>query len=140
GWGRSMAINAVGAVATALVLLIVIQTKFVHGAWIVIAAMPIIVVGFYGIHRHYEAIRRQLRRGGAALAETPRNTVVLLVEGLNAATARAVGYVRSFAGRDFRAIHVPTNHTPGDLADRWQAFCRTDVELEVLAAKDHPTK
>jgi amino acid transporter len=139
GWRRSMVINAVGAVATALVLLIVIQTKFLHGAWIVIAAMPLIVAGFYGMHRHYEGIERQLRRGGAALAEAPKNRVVVYVEDLNEATARAVGYVRSFAGRDFRAIHVPTDRSPPDVAERWKAFCRTDVELEVLPGKDHPT-
>jgi amino acid transporter len=138
GWRHSMAINLVGAVATALVLLIVVQTKFLHGAWIVIAAIPLIVTGFLGIHRHYEGIGRQLRRGGAALAETPKNTVVLYVEDLNAATARAVGYVRSFTGRDFRAIHVPTNDSPRDLADRWKAFCRTDVELEVLRGNGQP--
>ena len=50
--------------------------------------MPVIVAGFYGIHRHYEGIQRQLRRGGAALAEAPKNTVVLYVEDLNAAIAR----------------------------------------------------
>jgi hypothetical protein len=116
----------------------VIQTKFVHGAWIVIAAMPIIVAGFYGIHRHYQAIQGQLQRGGPALAETSKSTVVLYVEDLNAATARAVGYVRSFTGRDFRAIHVPTNDSPRDLADRWKAFCRTDVELEVLRGNGQP--
>ncbi|TML01549.1 MAG: APC family permease [Actinobacteria bacterium] len=138
GWRRSMVINAVGAVATALVLVIVVETKFLHGAWIVIAAMPVIVAGFYGIHRHYEGIQRQLRRGGAALAEAPKNTVVLYVEDLNAATARAVGYVRSFAGRDFRAVHVPTDRSPPDVADRWQAFCRTDVELEVLPGERQP--
>src|SRR5439155_885363 len=135
GWRRSMAINAVGAVATALVLVIVIETKFLHGAWIVIAAMPLIVAGFYGMHRHYEGIEQQLRRGGPALAEAPKNTVVVYVEDLNAATARAVGYVRSFAARDFRAIHVPTDRSPPDVAERWKAFCRTDVELEVLPGK-----
>jgi hypothetical protein len=122
-----------------VVLIVVIQTKFVHGAWIVIAAIPVIVAGFSGVHRHYQNIQRQLRRGGPALAETPLNTVVLHVADLNAATAQAVGYVRSFAGRDFRAIHVPGQGAPPDIAERWMQFCRTDVELEVLPASDHPT-
>jgi len=138
GWRRSMIINSVGAVATALVLIIVVQTKFVHGAWIVIAAMPIIVAGFVGIHHHYEGIQRQLRRGGPALAEAPKNTVVVYVEDLDAATARAVGFVRSFAGRDFRAIHVPTSTSARDIVDRWKAVCRTEVELEVLPGDRPP--
>jgi amino acid transporter len=138
GWKRSIVINAVGAAATFLVLIVVVQTKFLEGAWIVISAMPLIIVGFYGVHRHYEGISRQLHRGGAALAESPRNVVVLYVEELNAATAEAVGYVRSFAG-DFRAIHVSTPRTPPDLIQRWKSFCRTDVELELLAGGRHPT-
>src|SRR5439155_1494272 len=139
GWRRSIVINGVGAVATFIVLAIVVETKFVHGAWIVIAAMPVIISGFYGVHRHYDWVWSQLRAGRAPLREAPRNIVVLYVEGLNTATARAVGYVRSFAGRDFRAIHVVGRDSPRDIADRWKAFCRTDVELELLPAGRHPT-
>ncbi|HEV8419780.1 MAG TPA: APC family permease [Actinomycetota bacterium] len=138
GWKRSIVINGVGAVATGVVLIVVVQTKFMHGAWIVIAAMPLIIAGFYGVHTHYEGIFRQLRRGGAALAESPRNHVVLYVEDLSVATAEAIGYVRSFAGGDFRAIHVQTPRTGSDLMQRWKSFSRTDVELELLPAGRHP--
>jgi amino acid transporter len=140
GWRRSIVINAVGAAATFLVLIVVVQTKFREGAWIVIAAMPVIIAGFYGVHVHYESIFRQLRRGGASLAEMPKNMVVLYVEDLNAATAEAIGYVRSFAGGDFRAIHVPTPQSPPDLIQRWRSFSRTPVELEVLEAGRSPTQ
>ncbi|TMK83233.1 MAG: APC family permease, partial [Actinobacteria bacterium] len=139
GWRRSMVINGVGAVATALVLLIVVQTKFVHGAWLVIAAMPVIVTGFVGVHRHYGNVQRQLRRGGAGISEVARNIVVLYVDDLNAATARALGYVRSFAGREFHAIHAVTEASPPDIAERWRTFCRTEVELETLPGGRQPT-
>jgi amino acid transporter len=140
GWRRSIVINAVGASATFLVLIVVVQTKFKEGAWIVISAMPILIAGFYGIHRHYEGIYRQLRRGGAALAEMPRNIVIVYVEEVNSATAEAVGYVRSFAGDDFHAIHVQTSRTPQDLPHRWRTFCRTTVDLEVLPESRNPTQ
>jgi len=139
GWRRSIVINGVGAAATGLVLVIVVETKFVHGAWIVIAAMPLIIAGFYGINRHYGKISAQLRRGGAALSEAPRNTVVLFVEELNDATARALGYVRSFVGRDVRAIHVRTESSPPDLEEQWRAFCRSDIVLQILGPARHPT-
>jgi hypothetical protein len=140
GWKRSIVINAVGAVATGVVLVIVVQTKFEHGAWIVIAAMPVIIAGFYGVHRHYEEIFRQLRRGGASLAEMPKNIVVLYVEEVNSATAEAVGYVKSFTGGDFRAIHVQTARTQPDLVQRWRTFSRTGVDLEVLPESRNPTQ
>ena len=63
GWQRSIVINAIGAAATFLVLVIVTYTKFREGAWIVIVAMPIIVLTFLSIHKHYLAIMAQLRRG-----------------------------------------------------------------------------
>jgi amino acid transporter len=133
GWQHSIAINAVGAVATGVVLAIVIRTKFAAGAWIVIAAMPLIIAGFYAIHRHYLWIHGALRAGSPAVSETARNTVVVVIDDLDAAAAKAVGYVRSFAGSEFRAIHVRRPGDPPDLASRWKAFCRTEVELEVLA-------
>jgi amino acid transporter len=133
-WRRSIAINGVGALTTGLVLVVVVQTKFVHGAWIVISAMPFIVAAFYAVHRHYEWAERQRRRGATTLAEPGRNIVVLYVEELNAATAEAVGYVRSFCMNGFRAVHVPRDSTSDDVMSRWKAFSRTDVPLEVLPA------
>jgi amino acid transporter len=137
GWQRSIVINAVGAVATFLVLIVVVRTKFIAGAWIVIAAMPVIIVGFYGVHRHYAGVGRQLRAWTAESTAVGQNTVVLFVEDLNAATARAVGYVRSFRGNDFHAVHVPSG-ARSDIAQRWKAFCRSQVELELLPHGRHP--
>jgi amino acid transporter len=140
GWRRSIAINGVGALATFVVLGVVIQTKFAHGAWIVIAAMPLIVGGFYGVHRHYKSVRAQLRTGEMVAGKPTRSSVVLYVETLDAATSRAVGYLRAFAGRDFRAIHVPSTSSSPDIADRWKGFSRTDVPLELLSTNTSPSQ
>src|SRR5678815_4691379 len=53
GWRRNIAINATGAVATAIVALIIATTKFLSGAWIVIIVIPIIVTMFKAIKNHY---------------------------------------------------------------------------------------
>jgi amino acid transporter len=135
GWRRSIVINSIGAAATFLVLIIVVRTKFAEGAWIVIAAMPVIIAGFYGVHRHYVEVQKQLRQGAVSVLDTPRNHVVMYVEGLNLATARAVGYVRSFAGRDFRAVHIASGAIRADLSPKWKRFSRTDIELDVLQAE-----
>ena len=58
------AINAVGASATGLVTLIVIWTKFAEGAWIVMVAIPLLVLAFLGINRHYRRFARRLRGRG----------------------------------------------------------------------------
>ena len=140
GWKHSIAINSIGACATFVVLAIVIRTKFAEGAWIVIAAMPVIITGFYGVHRHYVGINRQLTTGAVPVEEVGRNHVVLFVEDLEEATAEAVGYVLGCAGRDFRAIHVAGPDSPPDLPMRWKSFSRTEVELEILSADGRPAQ
>jgi hypothetical protein len=59
-WKRSLAINLVGAIATAVVLTVFIATKFMHGAWLVVVMIPLLVIMFHAIHRHYLAVARQL--------------------------------------------------------------------------------
>jgi hypothetical protein len=132
GWHWRLAINAAGAVSTGIVLVIVIYTKFAEGAWIVITAIPVLIGGFYAVHHHYTSLARQLRTGTVTVDDTVRNTVVVVIEGLNAATAEAIGYVRSFRGKDFRAVAV--GDEDGAIASQWHRFCGSDVQLEVVSA------
>jgi amino acid transporter len=136
GWHWRLAINGAGAVATGIVLIIVVSTKFAEGAWIVILAIPILIAGFYAVHRHYENVSRQLRRGEVTVDDTVRNTVVVVVEGLNAATAEAIGYVRSFRSNDFRAVTV--SEDSASIAAGWHRFCGEGVALEVIPRRGNP--
>ena len=135
GWHWRMVVNGVGAAATAIVLVIVVLTKFREGAWIVIAAIPVMVGVFESIRRHYDYVARQMRVGRVSVEETSRNTVVVLVEDLGPATAEAIGYVRSFQGNDFRAVHISSEG--GVVAADWPRFCGADLPLEVLDPRGH---
>ena len=133
GWRRAMVINGVGAVATALVLVIVTYTKFVDGAWIVIVAMPIIVVGFRSIHAHYEAVAAELRRGVVPVAAGVNHLVVVVRE-LDAATAEALGVVRSIRPTELRIVHpTATGIVPASFQEAWATFSRGAPPLEPLA-------
>ncbi len=133
GWQRSIVINAIGAAATFLVLIIVTYTKFAEGAWIVIVAIPIIVLTFYSIHRHYTAIMEQLKRGTVTPGDIGTNHVILIVRDLGASTAEALGYIRSFRPRDVHALYPTTSDiVPVEIRDRWRAFAGGDSELESL--------
>src|SRR4249919_3705668 len=133
GWQRSIVINSIGAAATFLVLVIVTYTKFREGAWIVIVAMPIIVLTFLSIHKHYMAIMAQLRRGTVTPDDFGANHVVLLVRDLGASTAEALGYLRSFRPRELHAVHpVDGAVVPPEIRDRWRAFAGGDRDLEPL--------
>ena len=131
GWRRSAAINVVGAVATAVVLVITAVTKFTQGAWISIVGMGAIVMIMYSINRHYLAVREQLRQRRVE-PRTSRNHVVLLVPALDAATTEALGYVRSIRPTDLHAVHLSREGFSVDLAGRWLELTRGYPELEPL--------
>jgi amino acid transporter len=129
GWRRSMAINAVGATATGVVLVIVAVTKFVHGAWIVISVMPVIVLVFLGVHRHYQRVGRTLRAQRFRPAGGLANVFVLLVRDLDLATTEAVSYLRALRPERVIPLYVgdPAGH--GDVASRWSSVAPRVGEL-----------
>ncbi|HSJ51362.1 MAG TPA: APC family permease, partial [Actinomycetota bacterium] len=105
-WARGAVINGIGAMTTGVVLVIVTTTKFTHGAWIVIAAMPIIVSFFLAVHHHYARTGRLHRRQNLDPRAEPRNLVLLIVDDLGPATLDAVSYVRAIRPEEFRALYV----------------------------------
>ena len=131
-WRRSMVINGLGAAATGVVTLIVVATKFLHGAWVVVAAMPLIVLGLRRLRRHYDEIRSKASRGAIPVVERPiHNTVVLYVEDVDAATHEALNYSHHLEEDSLRAIHVAGQGDVERLRRDWQQFGDA-VELEVL--------
>jgi amino acid transporter len=122
GWRRSMIINAIGATATGVVLVIVTITKFSGGAWIVLAAMPVIIAFFAAVHRHYESIGRALRAETESPTPDAQNAFVLLVHDLGPATAKAVGYVRALRPEHVTAVFVGDPDAFDAAGEGWQAF------------------
>ena len=99
-WRKKIVINGIGAVATAIATLIIASTKFMHGAWLVIVLIPILIMMFRGIHAHYQAVSEQitLDRRGSRPPMPRRNIVILPISGVNRAVIRAVDYARSRPG------------------------------------------
>ena len=137
GWQKSAILNGAGAVATTLVALLVVETKFLEGAWAVAVAIPLLVAAFYGINRHYRKVGRRLRAGVAAVAAAPAatNEVVLYVESYDAALREAVWYAKQIAGDDFRAIHVPGPHTDTGIRPRFRQLTNMRPDLEIVQAE-----
>jgi amino acid transporter len=133
GWQYRALVNGVGATATGIVAAIVIVTKFAAGAWLVTVAIPLLVLAFYGIRRHYRGIARRLHAGADAVvaAPPPRNSTLLLVESIDEATTDALWFTEQ-TGDGFRAIHVPTRGTDPGIKPRWFRFSDERSHLEVL--------
>jgi amino acid transporter len=136
GWRAKAAINAIGATATGLVTLIVVYTKFAEGAWIVTVAIPVLVLGMLGVRRHYLRFARRLRAGTAAVAAAsqPRNTTLLVVQSLDAATEEGAWFAKEIADAGFRAMHVPTKSSDPGIRPRWFRFGDGLPQLETLDA------
>lgn len=132
GWKRSIVINSVGATATGVVLVVITATKFVHGAWIVIAAMPLIVLTFFAIYRHYGSVMEQLRRHRVRAGAIGVNHLVLVIRDLDAAAAEAVGVVRSIRPTELHLVHPGDGRIPRELQDRWREFSMGAPPLEPL--------
>jgi amino acid transporter len=105
-WRKRLVINGMGAFATGLATLIIASTKFVHGAWIVIGLLPVLIVWFRMVHEHYQAVHEQVALERDHRPAQPRkNTVIIPISGVNRPAIRAVDYARSHAS-DIRAVLV----------------------------------
>ena len=106
-WRKKLTVNGIGAVTTAIATVIIASTKFVHGAWIVIVLIPLLILMFRKIRSHYKAVSEQitLDRRGQRPPMPRRNIVVIPISGVNRAVIRAVDYARSRPG-EIRAVLV----------------------------------
>lgn len=119
-WRRHLIISAVGAVSTAVVMLIFAITKFTSGAWFVVVLVPMLVFIFFRIHYHYKDVARSLSLEGARpdLHKRPVRTLIL-VDDVHAETARMVNFAKSL-DHPWQAVHVEVNPEKAELVrQKW---------------------
>lgn len=135
-WRRSATINGIGAAVTGVVLVIVTITKFLGGAWIVIAAIPVIVAFFLAVHRHYARVGAALRAGHLTAKQEARNVFVILVPDLGPATADAVAYLRAIRPERVRPLWVGPAEEYRSATVEWGVRCPRLGDLELLPGID----
>jgi hypothetical protein len=96
----------VGGVFTALVLVIVLATKFTHGAYLVVLAMPVLYLTMRGIRRHYDRVRAELRPEPDSSLLPSRVHAVVLVSTVHKPTLRALAYARATRPDTLTALTV----------------------------------
>jgi amino acid transporter len=133
GWRRSAVMNGIGATATGVVTLLVIQAKFTAGAWMVVIAVPALIALFLVINRHYRIVGRRLRAGTAAVRAAGRpNTVVVFVQDLDSATAEAAWYARQISGNVYHPIFVRDDRRRPDPRGGWVDFSGGGNRIEAI--------
>jgi amino acid transporter len=106
GIQRSRLINALGAVLTAVVLVVVLITKFTHGAYLVVIAIPALYVLMRGIHRHYSHVREELLADDESDLLPSRVHAVVLISTLHKPSQRAIAFARATRPDTLTAITV----------------------------------
>ena len=106
-WPIKMIVNGFGSICTAVVMMVFAITKFRDGAWVVLILIPILVAGFWLIHRHYKGLAKKLSLDnfGVIPPHTMRHRVIMPVSGVHQGTLAALRYARMLSD-DVTAVHV----------------------------------
>lgn len=133
-WMKSLAFNLVGAVVTSIVLLVIASTKFLHGAWMVVILIPVLVLFFRQIHCHYLWIAERLAFAEKRITHVTRvkHTVIVPVSGLHVGVLDALRYAKTISD-DVRACYVELDAASTDrLKEQWN---RSSGEIPFVVLK-----
>lgn len=140
GWRSAILMNGVGLVATGIVAVIIGATKFSHGAWISLLMVAVLVGAFLLIRRHYDWFQRKtavdeskLPAGvpAATSVESPREHVIVPVDGINKISLGAIGMAREISSM-VTAVHLTDDREKAeDFRERWETAV-PDVPLLLI--------
>ncbi len=119
---RARIVNGFGAVLTFVVLLVVLVSKFTHGAYLVVIAMPLLYLGMQAINRHYQTVDRALAPGVEGVPLPSRVHAIVLVARLTTPALRALAYARASRPSTLEALTVRTSAAETErLVAEWHA-------------------
>ena len=128
-WRASLAINAVGAVTTGVVLAVVVISKFTIGAWIPAVLIPIIVIGLKSIGRHYKRVRQSVTVPDDYRPRRHTHVAVVLVGSVNRGVLNALSYARSLAPDRLFAVSVVGD--PAEQEELSKAWDEHNIPVEL---------
>ena len=140
GWQTGLLINGIGCALSFLVTVIFLATKFSQGAWFILLLVPVMVVLLVRMNRQYVEENDELKEEAAELAGRrilPRLTVLIMVDQVNRATARALQYGRSLNPSEIRAVHFAIDEQHAEaLTEQWTTLGLGRIPLQVVECPD----
>jgi hypothetical protein len=131
-WQVNIVFNGIGAVACFVVLCVVVISKFTEGAWVPAVVIPLIVVLFSMIKRHYDTVSRTLEAVDPAMIPSVHHTVVIPVGKITPAVLQAIGYAQAMRPEHVVAVKVINDESArNDIEADWAAL-RCGIQLEIL--------
>lgn len=133
-WRKSIVVNGLGAIATFIVLVVLIITKFIHGAWIVVLLIPLLVMLFRAIHRHYMDVATQLTTEGLQRLRPIGHEVIVPISGIHRGVLKALEYAKTIAHGHVTALYINLDdEATQKLRAKWSEWVE-GVELVVIAS------
>ncbi len=131
GWQVRAFFNGVGALSTGVVMVIIAATKFIHGAWIVLALIPLLVRMFLAIREHYDHVADQLTVEKRPPAPVKQHTVIVPVGDVHRGVLKAMYYAQALGGT-LKPVLVDTTpeHTER-VKQKWQRYF-PDIDLVII--------
>ncbi|MCB0077724.1 MAG: APC family permease [Anaerolineales bacterium] len=134
GWQWKRAVNATGAVVTGVVFLVLMATKFREGAWIVVVAIPLILLLFRWVKRHYVNVAEQLRLRNLSDEDLSEVADVILIPmaDIHRGTMRALKYAERLSDH-VRAVSIVTSEAQRErLLDKWARYPELTAPAELV--------
>ncbi len=130
-WFVHAGINATGALVTGVATIVIAATKFAHGAWMVIIIIPVIVMFFQAISRHYKSIVKQLHPEKMDMVSPGYHRVIIPISALHKGASRAIGYAKLISP-DVEAVYISLDpERTAKMKDIWASY-NIDVPLKIL--------
>ena len=122
-WAFKMVINGFGALCTGIVMIVFAVTKFTDGAWVVVVIIPLVVLMFTGIQRHYRHLAGDLSLDNyGASPRIARHRVILPIGGVHRGTLAALRYARTLSD-DITAVHVSIDPQEAErVRQKWETW------------------
>ncbi|GAP07830.1 amino acid/polyamine/organocation transporter, APC superfamily [Anaerolinea thermolimosa] len=122
-WAMKMIINGFGALCTLVVMFVFAATKFKDGAYIIIVLIPLVVLTFYTIHRHYRRLADKLSlEHFSSPRRITRHRVIVAIAGVHRGSLEALNYARSLSD-DVTAIHVSIDPAESQkVREKWSSY------------------
>lgn len=131
GWFSHALVNGFGALATGIAMVIIIRTKFASGAWVVVLIIPIMVLTFHKIHRHYIDIAAELDPKGCKVCRQIKPIVIIPIANINKVVVNTIEYAKSLTD-NIIPVHICIDEEgAGRLKEEWKKW-NFDLELLII--------
>jgi amino acid transporter len=139
-WRVRLAVNLSAAVLSFIVDIVIMVTKFTEGAWVVVVLLPLLSLLFVRLHHRYGEEAEELEENAPVAWRQPilrRHVVLVLVDRMDLATARAIQYARTLTPDELRVVHfVLDTKVAQELEQGWELLNNPRLTLELIDCPD----